>query len=75
MIARKQRIEAQATDNVAVARVDFYVNGSLLAPDTAAPYAVWWNTRCALSGANVIDAVAYDTTGNSSSARVTVFSR
>ena len=75
VIARKQRIEVQATDNVAVARVDFYVNGSLLASDTAAPYAVWWNTRRALSGANVIDAVARDRTGNSSSARVTVFSR
>ena len=72
---RKQRIEAQATDNVAVARVDFHVNGSLLASDTAAPYAVSWNTRRAPSGANIIDAVAYDTTGNFSSARVTVFSR
>ena len=74
-IARKQRIEAQAADNVGVARVDFYVNNSLLASDNAAPYAVWWNTRRALSGANVIDAVAYDAAGNSSNARVTVSSR
>ena len=74
VVLKKQRIEAQATDNVLVTRVDFSVNGSLLASDTAAPYATSWNTQRALKGANVLDVVAYDSSGNSSSARVTVFS-
>ena len=72
-VSKKQLIGAQVTDNVGIARVDFYVNGSLLTSDTAAPYAVWWNTRRALPGANDIAVVAYDSSGNSATARVTVY--
>ena len=74
-LARKQRIDAQATDDVRVSRVDFYVNSSLLATDTTSPYSASWNTQRASRGANLIEAIAYDPSGNSASARVTVFSR
>ena len=72
-LARKQRIDAQATDDVRVSRVEFYANGALLATDTSSPYSVTWNTRRANKGANLIEAVAYDSSGNSASARVTVY--
>jgi len=72
-LQRKQRIEAQAFDDVAVARVEFYVNGALLATDTTAPYVVYWNTRRAANGPNIIKAVAYDPRGNSSAAEVTAY--
>jgi spore germination protein len=74
-LARKQRVEAQATDNVRVSRVEFYANGSLLSVDTSSPYAATWNTQRANKGANLIETVAYDSSGNSASARVTVYAR
>jgi large repetitive protein len=58
---------------VRVSRVEFYVNGALLATDTQAPYAVTWNTRKALPGANTITAVAYDSSNNAATARVTAY--
>ena len=72
-LSRKQRIEAQAADNVAVMRVDFYANGALLATDTTAPYVVDWNTRQALPGPNRITVVAYDAAGNSKRAEVIAY--
>ena len=74
-LARKQRIEVQATDNVRVSRVEFYANGSLLSVDTSSPYSVTWNTPRANNGANLIETVAYDSSGNSATARVTVYAR
>jgi Bacterial Ig domain len=75
LLARKQRIEAQATDDVRVSRVEFYANGSLLSVDTSSPYSATWNTQRANKGANLIETVAYDSSGNSASARVTVYAR
>ena len=68
-------IEAQATDDGRVSRVEFYANGSLLSADTSSPYSVTWNTQRANKGANLIEAVAYDSSGKSASARVTVYAR
>jgi GH18 family chitinase len=72
-LLKTQRIEASASDNVGVARVEFYANGSLLATDTAAPYVVYWNTRRLPAGSYVVKAVAYDARGNSATAEVTTF--
>jgi spore germination protein YaaH len=72
-VQRKERIEAQVVDDVAVARVEFYVNGGLLTTDLAAPYVVYWNTRRAPSGPNLITVVAYDAVGNRDDAEMTVY--
>ena len=72
-LLKTQRIEASASDNIGVVRVEFYVNGGLLATDTAAPYVVYWNTRRIPSGTYVVKAVVYDAAGNSASAEVTTF--
>ncbi len=71
LLLKTQRIEALASDNVGVARVEFYVNEALLATDTATPYVVYWNTRRTAPGSYVIKAVAYDASGNSATATVT----
>lgn len=71
-LLKTQRIEAVAADNIGVVRVEFYVNGALLATDTAAPYVAYWNTRRVAAGAYAIAAVAYDASGNSATAAVTV---
>ena len=53
-LARKQPVDAQATDDVRVSRVEFYANGSLFAADTSSPFSVTWNTQRANKGANLI---------------------
>lgn len=66
-------VTVSASDNVGVARVDLYVNSSLLASDTSAPFDFSWDST-SLGGTNAtLSAVAFDAAGNSaSSAPVTV---
>jgi spore germination protein len=70
-LMKTQRIEALASDNIGVVRVEFYINDALFATDTSAPYVVYWNTRRTAPGAYVIKAIAYDASGNSAAATVT----
>ena len=67
---------ATATDNVAVAGVQFRVDGiNVGAEDLTAPYSISWDTRGHLNGSHTLTAVARDTSGNlrtSSSRTVTV---
>lgn len=72
-LQKKQRIEALATDNVGVARVEISVNGALLSTDTTPPYVAYWNTRRAAAGSYVIKAVAYDAAGNAATSIVTTY--
>jgi spore germination protein len=70
-LLKTQRIEALASDNIGVVRVEFYINDVLLATDTSAPYVVYWRTRRTAPGAYVIKAIAYDASGNSAATAVT----
>jgi PKD repeat protein len=56
---------AEAADNVAVTRVEFYVDGVLISTDTAAPYRALWDTRLAADGPHTIWARGYDAAPNS----------
>jgi len=71
-LSKTQRLEALASDNIGVLRVEFYINDALFATDTSAPYVVYWNTRRTAPGAYVIKAIAYDASGHSATAAVTV---
>ena len=57
-------VAASASDNVGVAKVEFYVNGALKASDTSSPYSFSWNTK-GLSGTQTLTARAFDAAGNS----------
>lgn len=57
-------LSATASDNVAVAYVNFYVNGSLVATANSAPYGVSWDSTTISNGTSTITATAYDTSGN-----------
>ena len=57
-------ISVTAQDNVAVERVDFSVNGVMIASDTAAPFATTWNASNAAGGVYTIEARAFDSSGN-----------
>ncbi|MCM2303761.1 MAG: Ig-like domain-containing protein [Elusimicrobia bacterium] len=69
-------VSASASDNVAVAGVQFLLDGAALgAEDTSAPYSASWNTTAAADGPHILAASARDASGNkatSAAATVTV---
>jgi hypothetical protein len=66
-------IQASASDDRGVVRVEFYQGSTLLGTDTTAPYSLSWNTRTVTNGVRSLTAKAYDAAGNvGTSAAVTV---
>ena len=64
-----------ASDNLAVARVDLYVDGQRYAWDTTSPFTASWDTTRMANGSHTLVARAYDAAGNegvSSAVSVTV---
>ena len=59
-------IGATATDNLALDRVEFYADGTLIGTKTSAPFSVSYTTPSSGSGTVSIEAKAYDKAGNSS---------
>lgn len=57
-------VNVNASDNVGVARVDLKVNGTVVATDSAAPYAFSWNSTGVANGMASLVAVAFDAAGN-----------
>ncbi|TAL48920.1 hypothetical protein EPN83_02815 [Patescibacteria group bacterium] len=58
-------VDASASDNVAVAGVQFYVDAAELGlEDTTSPYEVSFNTFTVLNGSHLLTAVARDTSNN-----------
>jgi len=66
-------VSAMATDDRAVTRVRFLLNGNELGSDTTEPYAVSWDTTAVANGTVTLAAEAFDAAGNiGESAPVTV---
>jgi len=66
-------ISASASDNTAVTKVEFYLDGDLIGTDTASPYSMSWDTTLLTDGSYTLQAKAYDAAGNAgSSSFVTV---
>lgn len=64
-----------ATDNLGVTKVELYVNDSLIASDTTAPYSFYWDTTDFADGNYTLYAIASDAAGNagqSSQVHVTI---
>jgi hypothetical protein len=62
-------LSANASDNVAVASVQFQVDGSAVgAPITQSPYSMSWDSTTVANGTHSISAVATDTAGNTTTA-------
>jgi chitodextrinase len=58
-------VTANASDNDAVAQVQFKLDGSNLgSPDTTAPYSYSWDSATATNGSHTLTAVATDASGN-----------
>lgn len=66
-------ITATAADNVGVARVEFLIDGVLVASDASAPYSHAWDSSVGANGPRELRARAIDAAGNvGTSAAVTV---
>jgi hypothetical protein len=63
-------VDVTATDDVAVTKVDFFVNGTIVGTDNGAPYAFSWNTSSLVDGAYMLQAKAYDAAGHTGSSPV-----
>ncbi|AZR74573.1 hypothetical protein BBF96_14960 [Anoxybacter fermentans] len=66
---------ADASDNVGVTQVKFFIDGVLVGTDTTAPYSISWDTTNYSNGDHNLVAKAYDAAGNvgtSSTVTVTV---
>lgn len=57
-------LTASASDASGVSKVEFYVDGTLLAVDTSSPYAAVWDTTGVADGAHRLMAKAYDRAAN-----------
>ncbi len=64
-------IQASASDNIAVQKVEFFVGTTLKCTDTSAPYSCVWKTP-ASKGAQILKATATDTSNNKQSSQITV---
>lgn len=53
-----------SSDNVAVTKVELYVDGILVANSTSSPFTTRWNTKKERAGAHTLQCKAYDAAGN-----------
>jgi hypothetical protein len=65
-------IQASATDDKGVGKVEFYVDAAKVGEDTAAPYEQSWDTKTSTNAAHTLRAKAYDTIGQSAESSVSV---
>ncbi|MGI8686135.1 MAG: LamG-like jellyroll fold domain-containing protein, partial [Acidimicrobiales bacterium] len=65
VVSNTLNVTASASDGVAVAGLQFKLDGANLGPeDTSAPFSTSWNTKTVASGAHTLTAVARDLAGN-----------
>jgi len=57
-------VKVNASDNVAVTKVELYVDGMLQGASTSAPFTTKWNTTKAAKGSHTLLCKAYDSAGN-----------
>ena len=65
-------IQADASDNVGVTQVEFYVDDELLYADTEPPFECEFDTTAKADGHHTLKAIAYDAEGNSAEDQITI---
>jgi hypothetical protein len=74
-VAGTVSINATASDNVGVTKVEFYVDGALKSTDMTSPYSYSWDSTSVANGSHALTAKAYDAAlnvGTSTAVNVTV---
>jgi hypothetical protein len=69
---RNYSLAVNASDASGIAKVEFYVDGKLLATDTGMPYSANWNLKKVTKGTHTVTARAYDKVGNKTDATASV---
>ena len=64
MVSGTVAVDVSAADDIGVSAVELYLDGDAIATDTTAPFSFSWNSTLDSDGAHVLEAVAYDTAGN-----------
>lgn len=67
-------LSATASDNIAVTKVEFWVDGVLKGTDTTQPYSMTMDSRTLPNGLHALVAKAFDAAGNSASSATVNFS-
>jgi subtilisin family serine protease len=67
-------VNVTASDNIGVSKVELWVNGKLLATDSAAPFGFSWDSKATANGNASLEARAYDAAGNLGSSGTVVVS-
>ncbi len=65
-------VEASASDDIGIKKVEFYINGELKKNDTKSPYDYIWDTNSIYNGAYTLKAVAYDSINQTTSDEIGV---
>jgi len=65
-------VAADASDDVGVARVDFYCGSALIGTDMTAPYSIGWDSTAVTDGEYILTATAIDTGSQEASDSITV---
>jgi thermitase len=60
-------VNVSASDDVGVAKVDLYVDGTFFVSDAASPYSFAWDTTALADGWHTLQATAADAAGNTAS--------
>lgn len=66
------RVKVGATDNVAVTRVEFYIDDQLFTSWTYGPYTAKWKASHVARGNHTLKCLAYDAAGNNAATSITV---
>jgi hypothetical protein len=61
---RSTNVDVRATDNVAVTRVELFINGSFFGASTSSAPRFVWNTGSIPNGTYTLQSFAYDAAGN-----------
>lgn len=72
MVSGTQSVNVNATDNVAVTKVELYVAGTLLGTSSVAPYQFAWDTTRLANGSVSVEARAHDAAGNVGKSQISV---
>jgi len=67
-------VSASASDNVGVTKVEFYIDGTLVATDTATPYSTTYDSTKLSNASHNLVAKAYDAAGNVGTSSTIAFS-
>ncbi len=64
MVSGTVAVDVSASDDIGVSAVELYLDGDVIATDTSTPFSFSWSSTLDRDGAHVLEAVAYDTAGN-----------